>query len=143
MKGYTGKMLFVDLTTKNIEVKNLDPQIAKNYIGDYGLGAKLAYDLIKLETKPLSPENVIIVGAGPFAGTSIPASSRCHVYTKFPLTNTIGCGGGPMGFSSRLKWAGYDELIITGKADKPVFLKISDESTELLDAKDLWGMGYI
>jgi aldehyde:ferredoxin oxidoreductase len=139
VKGYTGKILYVDLSSEEITVKDLDLNLARNFIGDYGIGAKLAYDLIKPGTDPLSPSNFIIVGAGPLTGTSIPASSRCHVYTKFPLTNTIGCGGGPMSFSSRLKWAGYDELIITGRAYRPVYLKISDDNVEILDAKDLWG----
>lgn len=130
----------MDLTTRTVKEEGLDPLFARQWIGDWGVGAKLAYDLLKPGIEPLSPENVIIIGAGPLAGTSIPGSGRTHVWSKWPVTNTIGPGGGPMGFGARLKYAGYDELIITGCADKPVYLKISDEGVAIRDASDLWGM---
>ena len=134
-----GKMLYVDLTTGDVREEELDPNMARRYIGAFGIGARLAYDLIKPGIDPLSPENYIIVGAGPFVGTSCPSASRCTAWTKFPLSNTIGPAGGSMTFGSGLKYAGYDELIITGRADKPVYLKVSDEGAEICDAGDLWG----
>lgn len=137
--GYMGKMLYVDLTTGDIREEDLDPNIARRYIGGFGIGGRLAYDLIKPGIDALSPENYIIIGAGPLVGTSCPSASRDTAWTKFPMTNTIGPAGGSMGFGGQLKYAGYDELIITGRADKPVYLKITDESVELCDAGDLWG----
>ena len=139
MYGYMGKILYVELTTRTIKEEELNPLFALQWIGDWSIGAKLIYDLLKPGIEPLSPENVIIIGAGPLAGTIVPGSGRTHVWSKWPVTNTIGPGGGPMGFSARLKYAGYDELIITGRADKPVYLKICDDSVEILDASDLWG----
>lgn len=137
--GYMGKILYVDLTSGDIREEELDLSLAQKWIGDFGLSARLAYDLIKPGIDPLSPENPIIIGAGPFPGTPILGASRCTVWTKYPATNTIGPGSGPMGFSSRLKWAGYDELVITGRASKPVYLRISDDDVEICDAGNLWG----
>lgn len=137
--GYMGKMLYVDLTTREIREESLDFNMARKYIGDFGFGARLAYDLMKPGVDPLSPENYIIIGAGPLVGTSCPATSRCHAWTKYPITNTIGPGSGSMGFACSLKYAGYDQVIITGRADRPVYLKISDEGIEIRDAADLWG----
>jgi aldehyde:ferredoxin oxidoreductase len=137
--GYMGKMLYVDLTTGNIREEDLDQNIARRYIGVFGISARLAYDLIKPGIDPLSPENFIIIGAGPLVGTSCPSASKCDAWTKYPLTNTIGPGSGGVGFGSGLKHAGYDELIITGRADRPVYLRVSDEGVEICDAGDLWG----
>ncbi|MDY6912685.1 MAG: aldehyde ferredoxin oxidoreductase C-terminal domain-containing protein, partial [Chloroflexota bacterium] len=99
---------------------------------------RLAYDIIKPDTEPLSPENAIILGAGPFAGTPIPGSGKVMATTKFPMTKAIGTavGGGSLG--PMMKFAGYDHVIITGRAEKPVYLKL-DEKPEIIDAGDLWG----
>ncbi|MFC1914516.1 aldehyde ferredoxin oxidoreductase family protein [Chloroflexota bacterium] len=137
--GYVGKILHVDLTTRRIREEVLDTELARSFIGDYGISASLAYDLIKPGIDPLLPENVILFGAGPLAGTSAPGAGRCHFFTKLPLTGTVAGGGGGQGFSSRLKYAGYDELVITGHANSPVYLKILDGDVELIDAADLWG----
>lgn len=137
--GYMGKLLYVDLTNRDIREEELDHQLVRKFIGDFGIGAKLAYDLIRPGMDPLSPENPIIIGAGPLCGTSIPGASRCHVWSKWPATNTIGPGGGPMGFGDRLKYAGYDGVVIKGKSDKPIYLKISDEGIEFCDATEFWG----
>lgn len=137
--GYTGKILYIDLTNRNIREERLDFCLAIKFIGDFGISSRLAYDLIKPGVDPLSPENVIIIGAGPLAGTLTIGSGRCHVVSKWPLTNYIGPAGGPMGFGSKLKYAGYDQLIIEGKSEDPVYIKISDNGVEILDARDLWG----
>jgi aldehyde:ferredoxin oxidoreductase len=137
--GYMGKVLHVDLTTGEIREEDLDLDLARDYIGDWGIGARLAYDLIKPHIDALSAENYIIIGAGPLCGTICPSSARVHLWTKFPVTNTIGPAGGPLGFGSRLKYAGYDELVITGRSENPVYLEITDEGVEIRDAGDLWG----
>lgn len=137
--GYVGKIVYVDLTTGRVRKENLDITLAKNFIGDFGIDAKLAYDLIKPGTAPFSPENVIIIGASPLAGTSIPSASRCHTFTKLPYSNTIAQGGGSMGFGSKLKYAGFDHLVITGRAEKPVYLTLLDGEVKICDANRLWG----
>jgi aldehyde:ferredoxin oxidoreductase len=136
-----GKILEVDLTRGEAVAKELDIDIAKNFIGDFGINARLAYDLIEPNTDPLSPRNVMIFGAGPLVGTRIPGAARCHILTKFPLTGSIWEAGGSMAFSTRLKAAGYDHLIITGRSDKPVYLHIFNDNVEICDANKLWGKG--
>ena len=137
--GYVGKMLSVNLTTREIKREPFPFELVKDFVGDFGMSVRLAYDLIKPGIDPLSPENVILIGAGPFAGTGVPGPSRTNCVTKFPMSRTIGLGCGSMSFSSRLKWAGYDHLVITGRAEKPVYLKISDDDIQICDASDLWG----
>lgn len=139
--GYMGKMLYVDLTTGTIREEALDQNIARKYIGSFGMGARLAYDLIKPGIDPLSPENFIIVTAGPLLGTSCPSSTRFDAWTKFPLHNSIGYASGAQSFGRGLKYAGYDGLIISGRADKPVYLKVTDDGAEICDAGGLWGKG--
>lgn len=136
--GYMGKVLWVNLSKRKIWEEDLDAILAQKFIGDFGLGAKLAFDLIDAGIDPLSPKNVIILGAGPLTGTSIPSSSRVHAFSKLPLTGTVGACGGGMGFSGKMKYAGYDHIIITGKSKTPVYLKV-DEEPEICDATELWG----
>ena len=137
--GYMGKMLYVDLTTGNIREADLTPDITSRYVGAFGISGRMAYDLIVPGIDPLSPQNYIIIGAGLLVGTPCPSTPKCNAWTKFPLTNTIGPGSSSIGLASRLKHAGYDELIISGRADRPVYLKVSDDGVEICDAADLWG----
>lgn len=139
MGSYCGKILQVDLTTGKIETKMLDPEIARDFIGDFGINLRLAYDLIKPGIDPLSPLNVIILGVGTLVGTQLPSSVRCSVTTKYPLTGIIASGNSGMGLGKRLKAAGYDHVIITGKADRHVYLKIWNDDVQICDAGDLWG----
>lgn len=136
--GYAGSILYVDLTSGTCEKKPLDMEMAKTFIGGMGLNSRLAYDVIKPGIDPLSPENAIILGAGPFAGTPIPGAGKVMATTKFPMTQAIATavGGGSLG--PMLKFAGYDHVIITGKAKGPVYLKL-DENPEIIDASYLWG----
>ena len=136
--GYMGKVLWVDLNKSKVWEENLDINMAKKFVGDFGLGAKAAFDLIEPDIDPLSPKNYLILGAGPLTGTLIPGSSRIHVFSKLPQTGTIGACGGSMGFSGKMKYAGYDQIIVTGRSRTPVYLKI-DEDPEICDASGLWG----
>ena len=140
--GYCGKILHVDLTTREVKTRALDMTIAKKFIGDFGINVRLGYDLIKSGIDAFSPENVIIIGAGPFVGTGVQAA-RCTILTKMPLTGAIAIGSGGMGFATQLKRAGYDHVIITGRADKPVYLKIFNEDIEVCDASHLWGKDIV
>ncbi len=137
--GYVGTILHVNLTTGEIRKEPLDLELARNFIGGVGINHRLAYDLIKPRIDPLSPENPIIIGVGPLVGTFVPGTARVMGTTKFPLTGAIATAGGSMRFGCMLKWAGYDHIVITGKAKRPVYLKIIDDDVELCDAKDLWG----
>jgi len=137
--GYMGKLLYVDLTAGEARTEPLDPAMARAFLGGFGLNMKLAYDLIPPGVDPLSPQNVIILGVGPLTGTLAPGSARVSVTTKFPLSNTIGGGNGGVRTGAQIKLAGYDAVIISGKAARPVYLRIKDEEVALRPAQGLWG----
>ena len=138
--GFAGKILYVDLTRREIKVRPLDDELARKYIGGLGLCLKLAYDTIQPGTAALSPGNPIVLGAGPLVGTSLPSSSRVFAVTKLPTSNSIGwCGAGGVNFGYLFKNAGYDHVVIEGKSDQPVYLQIINDQVELCDADALWG----
>ncbi|MBW2637125.1 MAG: hypothetical protein JRC86_06320, partial [Deltaproteobacteria bacterium] len=140
--GFAGRILRVDLTNSRIEIIPLDMSLAEQFGGGLGLSVRLAYERIKPGTDALSPENPVVFGAGPLVGTNLPATSRIYAVTKFPASGAIGwCGGGGMSFGCLFKHAGFDHLIIEGRARHPVFLKIVDDAIEICDARSWWGKG--
>ena len=139
LSGYGGNILYVDLTSGSVKKDQMDPDLARKYIGGSGLNIKLASELIAPGAGPLSAGNAIILGTGPFNGTIIPGSSRLTLLYESPLNGSLMQNSGGGNFSGFLKFSGYDHLVITGQARKPVYLKIQDDSIELLDAGDLWG----
>jgi aldehyde:ferredoxin oxidoreductase len=138
--GFAGTILYVDLTKGEVSQKPLDFALAEKFIGGLGLCLKLAYDIIRPGTPALSPDNPVVLGTGPLVGTNLPSSSRVFAVTKLPTSNTIGwCGAGGVNFGYLFKNTGYDNVIIEGKADHPVYLKIINDQVEICDAADLWG----
>lgn len=138
--SYTGKCIYIDLSSGKWEIKDTDKQIQKKYIGAKGMGFALL-DKMAPNPDPLSPENPLIFINGPFTGTKIQTSARTTLVTKSPLTGSIHdahCGGS---FGPRMKFAGYDYFIITGKATKPIYLYITPNNVEIKDASDVWGKG--
>lgn len=139
--GYQGKLLHIDLTSENSQEIPLPGGLLRKYVGGRGLGAKLYSDLIPPGTDPLSPENVLMILTGPVGGTLTPGSGKHVLVTKSPAS-----GGWLDSYSSgrmtpEMKFAGYDGLIITGRASRPVFLLITDDAVELQDATAFWGHG--
>jgi aldehyde:ferredoxin oxidoreductase len=137
--GYAGRILYVDLSSKKIKKEKLGEELIRNYLGNLGINTKLAYDLIKPGTDPLSSENRIILGTGPLGGTVAPACSRSNANYKSPLTHLFGSANSGDSVGLMLKFAGYDHLVISGKAKRPVYLKIDDDEVQFLDASHLWG----
>ncbi len=137
--GYTGKILRVDLTTGKIATEPINREWAKHHIGGKGLGARYLFEELKPGVDPLSPDNVLMIWTGPLVGTMVPLTSRYAVITKSPLTGTFldSYAGGY--FGPELKYAGFDAIIIKGKASKPVYLWVKDGKAELRDAKNIWG----
>ncbi|MEM2892047.1 MAG: aldehyde ferredoxin oxidoreductase family protein [Thermoplasmata archaeon] len=137
--GYVGKVLRVDLTNEKITTEPLNREWAKLHIGGKGLGARYLFEELKPGIDPLSPDNILMIWTGPLTGTMVPLTSRYVVITKSPLTGTFldSYAGGY--FAPELKYAGFDGVIITGKAKKPVYLWIKDGKAEIRDAKNLWG----
>ena len=140
--GFAGRVLRVDLTAGEVETVPLESALARDWIGGLGLTAKLAHDAMVPGNDPLSPENPIALGAGPLVGTDLPSSSRVFAVTKLPTSGTVGwCGGGGASFGYLLKNAGYDHVLIEGRADRPARLEITDDGAALRDASELWGLG--
>jgi aldehyde:ferredoxin oxidoreductase len=138
--GYAGCILHINLTERAIYKKPLDMDLATKFIGGQGISSQLAYDLIKPEVDPLSPENVLVYGTSPLTGTNMPGFSRAGIVSKSPLTGLFaeshtGNSIGPM-----LKYAGYDHLVITGRASRPVYIVIDDNQVQLRDASSIWGL---
>lgn len=139
MKGYTGRILRVDLTTGKIEVESLDDDLARKYLGGSGLCAKILWDETTADTDPFSPENPMVFMTGPFSGTSVLFSSKVRVATISPLTGILGeaLAGGHWG--AELKHAGFDGIVVKGKARNPVYLWIKDGDVKLVNADHVWG----
>lgn len=137
--GYAGSILYVDLTSKTIRKEKLGEDLIRKYVGSLGINTRLAYDLIKPGIDPLSPDNRLIFGIGPLGGTLAPACSRSNANSKSPLTGFFGSANSGDSVSLMLKYAGYDHLVISGKADRPVYLKIDDDTVEFCEASRLWG----
>lgn len=138
--GYAGGNAYVDLTDGSVRVVPLDIEVAKLFIGGIGMAAWEMYKAMAPGMDPISPSNPIIISAGPLLGTPLPAASETVVMTKFPQTGAISPGKSGGRFGPMLKYAGYDNLILSGKALNPVYLKIDDYGVEIVDASDIWGM---
>lgn len=140
MFGWSGTILTVDLTTGTITKDSLSPDYAAKWLGGEGFGAKLLWDLVGPEVRDaLDPGNVIIYTTGPLTGTIAPGGGRLEIVTKSPLTNIFGDSSSGGHFAPELKNAGYDVLVIRGKAKKPVYVWIDDDVVEIRDAAGLWG----
>ncbi len=141
--GYAGKVLDVDLSNETIVKSELDETLVAEYMGGKGFGAKILYEQLSPRIDPLSPENILLFATGPLTGTLAPASGRFEVCTKSPATDLwldSNCGGF---FGPELKFAGYDALIVRGKAEKPVMLIVDNDTLELKPASDLWGLDTV
>jgi len=138
--GYMGKVLCIDLTTEEFEVKRLDMDAARTYLGGLGLNAWLMEQAYSAGTKPLAPDNPIIIGAGPLIGTGTPGAAKTIATTRFPLNGAISESVGSMRFARNMKGAGFDHLVITGKARRPTVLVLDHGEVSFLDARNLWGL---
>src|SRR5918994_538460 len=140
MAGWSEKVLDIDLTSHTFNTYPLDMEMARQFIGGRGLGARLLWDIVGPEVDPLSPENVLIFTNGPLTGTGYQTSNRFSVTTKSPLTGTVLDANSGGFWGMQFKKAGYDVLIVRGKSDTPVWIEIQDERITFHDASALWGM---
>jgi aldehyde:ferredoxin oxidoreductase len=137
--GYMGKLLFVDLSAGTSQIEDLEPDVARDFLGGYGLGARILYERLPAGVDPLGPENLLGFVTGPFTGTPAICSGRFTVVGKSPLTGGWGdanCGGvwGPY-----LRFAGFDAVFFAGAADRPTYALIEDGVLSLRDASAVWG----
>jgi aldehyde:ferredoxin oxidoreductase len=134
------KTALVDLSASEVEVLETSPEVLRQFLGGRGLGAKLLYERVGPEVDPLSPENILIFTAGPLSGTPWPTSARLHVTFKSPLTGAYGYANSGGFFAAELRHAGYDALVITGRAPGPSVLRVEDGDIRVEPAPDLWGL---
>jgi len=140
LQGYAGRILHIDLTSGKTHVKPLNEEYAKKYIGGIGLGMRLWLDHSKPGVEPFSPENPLILAIGPVSGTIWPTGGNGHAFvSKSPQSFGVGESKSHGSFGTELKRAGYDAVIFKGKAEKPVYVWIDDDSVQLLDASHLMG----
>ncbi len=141
MHSWHGKALHVNLSSRAVRTEYLSDELLASRIGGRGLGVELMRDYFRLD--PFDPAMPLIFAVGPLCGTPAPASSRMSVVSRSPLTGTITDSSVGGTFPVKLKSAGYDCIVITGKASSPVYLAVTDSAVEIRDAADLWGKGCI
>jgi aldehyde:ferredoxin oxidoreductase len=139
MYGYMGKLLFVDLTSGEPHDEALSDDLCRDYLGGYGLGARILYERMPAHADPLGPDNMLGFVTGPFTGTPAICSGRYTVVGKSPLTGTWGDANSGGMFGAYLRFAGYDAVFFTGAASQPAYLLIDNGVPSLHDASPIWG----
>ena len=134
---YAGNILFVELGERKTRTEPTSTFSGK-FLGGRGINIKLLYDRMKTDTAPLDPESVMVVGVGPLGGTSV-SSGRTEITARSPESGLLGLSNFGGYFGGELKFAGYDHIVISGKADRPVYLWIDNDRVEIRDATHIWG----
>ena len=137
---YSPKMLCVNLTRGECRAESIPGRIVEQYVGGRGINAKILYDRVGPEIDGLDPGNVIIFGAGPLVGTLAPGACRTRITTVSPLTRFVGDSSVGGHWGPELRYAGLDHVLVSGRAESPVYLSIVDGKCEILDAEKIWGM---
>ncbi len=133
------KIAYINLTTGDINIKPIPLEVRKKFLGGRGLDAYLLYNNTKKGCDPLGPENALIISGGILTATCASATARTHVMAKSPLTRMLGSANMGGFFAPEMAWAGFHHLVITGKAEKPVYLFLHDGEIEIKDAANIWG----
>jgi aldehyde:ferredoxin oxidoreductase len=139
VKGYGGRLLFVDLTTGTTRVEPLDEATARALLGGNGLAARVLYDQVPAGIDAFDPRNAIVFSVGPITDTTVPGNSRACVATKSPLTGLFFDSTFGGRFPATLKRTGFDAVAITGRAPGPSYLLVSETGATVKRAPELWG----
>ncbi len=141
MYGWTGNILRIDLTSKKAKKETFDEAFAQKWVGGRGFASKILFDELKPGIDPLGPDNKFIVSVGPIAGIPAPNTGKTVVAAKSPMTGGYGDGNLGTRFTEQIRKAGFDALIVEGRADRPTILYIEDDKVEFLAADEVWGKG--
>ncbi|RTZ97968.1 MAG: aldehyde ferredoxin oxidoreductase, partial [Deltaproteobacteria bacterium] len=133
------KIAYINLTTGEVKIKPIPLEVRKKFLGGRGLDAYLLYNNTKKGCDPLGPENALMISGGILTATCASATARTHVMAKSPLTGLLGSANMGGFFAPEMAWAGFHHLVITGKAEKPVYLFLHDGEIEIKDAANIWG----
>jgi len=141
--GTSNRILEVDLSGSKVDIYEVKPRERRLYLGGKGLGLKLLYDRLQVGVHPMGEGNIIAFMPGVLMGTGAPCSGRFAAVTKSPLTGIMAASscGGPFGMN--LKTAGWDGLLVRGKATRPTYLLVTSEGVEFRDAGELWGLDTV
>ena len=139
MYGRTGRCLRVNLTKGKHLVEEIAPELLDKFIGGRGLGVKVYSDEVDPQTDPLGSENKLIFVSGPLVGTGAISGASCNVVTKSALSSTIACAKMRGHFGAELKFAGFDMIVVEGRAESPVILSILDDKINIRPALEYWG----
>jgi aldehyde:ferredoxin oxidoreductase len=137
--GWMGRVLDVDLSRHKVETCPLDRELTRKFLGGRGINGKILFDSLSADTDPLGEENLLIFGTGPLTGTP-GAAGRFNVTFLSPLSGLFGDANSGGHWGAELKYAGYDFIIVRGKADRPVYLEIINDQVNIREAADLWGL---
>jgi aldehyde:ferredoxin oxidoreductase len=143
MDGYAGRLLRVDLSSGKTWVESLDEARARRYLGGRGLGARILMDEVPEGCDSLGPENRLIFAMGPLAGTFAPGSGRYTIVAKSPATGGFGEAYTGGFVAHELKYAGYDGIVVQGKAPEKVYLTVTNDRVEIRPASHLAGRGTL
>ena len=141
MKGYMGKILKVDLSSKKVSNIPLDKKLVDQFLGGAGYATAVLFKMLDKHTDPLGPENVLFFMSGPLLGTLATCTGRLVVCAKSPYTGILGESNAGNYIAPMIKRAGFDGILITGVSKTPVYLEITDDKAKIKDATDLWGKG--
>lgn len=137
--GYMGEILRADLSERKVTKEPLRKDVAKSYIGCTGYAVRTLWEELKPGVNPLAPENEIIFSTGPLTGTLCPGSGSYEVCFKSPLTGIWGEARSGGTFGPKMKFSGFDFILLKGKSEEPVYLWVCDGEAEIRDAKHIWG----
>ncbi len=137
--GYAGKVLRINLSDGSYKTEPLDMEEAKLYVGGRGFNSYKVYKEIPAGTDPLGPDNKLMISTGPLVGTMFPTASRFNVSARSPLTGIFGDTNAGGHFAPEMKFAGYDQIILEGRAEKPSYINIRDDQVEVMSADGIWG----
>jgi aldehyde:ferredoxin oxidoreductase len=140
MDGYAGKMVYADLSAGNVTIRPTPPELKQQYMGGRGFGIRLLTDMVDPKIDPLGEKNVLVFAAGPLTGTGIPLGSRYEVSTISPLSGTAMSSNSGGVFGWKMKKAGFDAVVVTGRSRRPLWLFLDSGKAEFRDASGLWGM---
>lgn len=137
--GYAGKILFVDLSTKQITSENLELKTVKKWVGGVGLGTKYLCEQVKPENKWSDPQNCLVWTTGPLGGTTVAGAGTINIMSKGPMTNLAGSSQANGFMGAYMKFCGYDGIVFTGKSPQLVYFLLKPDRPEIRDARHLSG----
>ncbi len=139
MNGYMGKLLRVDLTTGDLWDEDINEEYCRAFVGGSGMAARLIYDMVDAHTDPLGPDNPLVFMTGPLVGTAVPSAGRCSVCALSPLTGIWGEANTGGFIGPEMRFAGYDGIVISGRAARPTWISVMEGKARLGDATEVWG----